>query len=62
MSSGRRKDHEAGKLPPWSEELFRAMQMRIAQELRKRYVLPDELAARFRCPSDGKEKEQQIKR
>jgi len=44
MSSGRRKEHEADKLPPWSEELFRAMQMRIAQELSKRYALPEELA------------------
>jgi hypothetical protein len=43
MSNGRRKHHEADKLPPWSEELFRAMQMRIAQELRKRYALPEEL-------------------
>ena len=43
MSSGRRKDHGADKLPPWSEELFRAMQMKVALELRTRYALTGEL-------------------
>jgi hypothetical protein len=43
MSSGDRKDDEADKQSPSKNELFRAMQMRIGQELRARYAVPEEL-------------------